>query len=65
MLVKLGDVWVDPSKVIMLEPGETISVITESKSSRTLGDIDIFASIINNAIGQSYGGQDEEVAGST
>lgn len=63
MLVKLGEVWVDPTKVVMLEPSDMVSVITETRSSRTLGDIGEFAAIINNAIGQSFGGQDEENSG--
>jgi len=60
MLVKLGDVWVDPTKVVMLESGISIAVVTETRSALSVGDIDEFASIINNAVGQSYGGEDEE-----
>jgi len=60
MLVKLGNVWVDPTKVIMLEPGMSIAIVTETRSSLSAGEIDNFANIINSAVGQSYGGEDEE-----
>lgn len=63
MLVKLGDMWVDPTKVVMLEPGLSIAIVTETRSALSAGDVDDFASIINNAVGSSYGGQDEEETG--
>lgn len=71
MLVKLGDVWVDPAKVVFLESSpvnadtddsiaDRICIMTDKGSSRTLGNIDEFASIVNNAVSQSFGGQVEE-----
>jgi hypothetical protein len=71
MLVKLGDIWVDPTKVVLLEPyaihagmksSETslVNIVTEKHASSTTGGIDTFAAIINNSVGQSYGGEVEE-----
>jgi hypothetical protein len=60
MLVKLGDVWVDPTKVVMLEPGLSVAITTETRSALSAGGIDDFAAIINNSVGQTYGGGDEE-----
>ena len=64
MLVKLGDVWVDPTKVVMIEhSGLDIAIVTETRSGLSTGNIDDFAAIINNAVGSSYGGVDEEETG--
>lgn len=61
MLVKLGDVWVDPVKVVIIDHSDSvISIITETKSVSSSGNADNFASIVNNAIGQSYGDENEE-----
>lgn len=60
MLVKLGNVWVNPHRVSFLEIfGDDVTIITTEGSTRTSGDIDEFASIVNSA-GQSFGGEDEE-----
>lgn len=63
MLVKLGDVWVDPSIVAFIEPelGRVTVVTTEGRFTNE-GDVDAYAAIINNA-GQSYGGSDEAPEG--
>jgi hypothetical protein len=72
MLVKLGNVWVDPSRVSFMEPSvvhddlmdslsEIIAIKTQDGATRSAGNLDEFAAIINNAIGQTYGGGDEEV----
>lgn len=59
MLVKLGDIWVDPAKVVLMEPNmEKICIVTPDGSTTTSGDINTFASIINNS-GQSFGGENE------
>lgn len=62
MLVKLGDVWVDPSRVEFLEPSLdkssiSISIVTPDRSTQSNGSIDDFASIINEALApkQSWG----------
>lgn len=86
MLVKLGNLWVDPFKVegirsqSSFEEGENtflgsdnsfgVAVFTAAESGiivatcPSIADANIlrdeFASIINNAVGQSYGGEDEE-----
>lgn len=70
MLVKLGNSWVNPERISFLEPAinrdnignslaEVISIVTMDGSTRTAGNIDEFASIVNNALGQSYGGENE------
>lgn len=59
MLVKLGDVWVDPTQVVFIDPGEhRVSIMTTKGCANTLGNADDFASIVNKA-GQSFGGEDE------
>jgi hypothetical protein len=72
MLVKIGDKWVDPSDVSLINP-LTSSVEILIKSQPNLGFVkvgsftfeedsnkkaDEFASIVNNALGQSYGGEE-------
>lgn len=89
MLVKLGNLWVNPTKVegirvhYSLEDGEekftgsdfsfAISIFTGAESGLiaefcpTSTDanilLDNYAAIINNAVGSSYGGADEEEIG--
>lgn len=86
MLVKLGNVWIDPIKVegcrvnCSLEEGNktylgsehsfSVSIFTAAESGiiaafcPTVIDAnalrDEYAAIINNAVGQTYGGADEE-----
>ena len=61
MLVKLGDVWVDPTKVIIMEPGMSVSILTEGRCSMSAGNINDFAEIINKALStQTFGGDNEE-----
>lgn len=74
MLVKLGNVWVDPIQVIFISCGKdhvSISVkedgyvgamtIASPESWEEAESLrDEYAAIINNAVGQSYGGGDEE-----
>lgn len=56
MLVKLGVVWVDPSKVDAIE-GEFVFVSGRALDSRC-PDIDTLADIVNSAlVVQSYGGE--------
>lgn len=74
MLVKLGDMWVDPKQIIFIVTRSN-SVCVSVKEDGFIGAMSVaqtesleqaellrddFAAIINNAIGQSYGGQDEE-----
>lgn len=58
MLVKIGNVWVDPTKVISLHARY---VTTTENCIELGGDFDSYAAIINNALQvQSYGGEQEE-----
>lgn len=53
MLVKLGDVWVDPRRIDFLEPqqdGISVSIVTPDKASITKGNIGDFAKIVNEAL---------------
>lgn len=64
MLVKLGNVWVNPNIVESIYSDSMESITSFDTVSRsylaTIGDkCDEFASIVNNAIGQSFGGDDE------
>lgn len=66
MLVKLGDVWVDPVKVEAIYADSqgkntTIDLVTRSYLGSEEGRVDEYAAIINNAVGQSFGGSDEEI----
>jgi len=56
MLVKLGEVWVDPTKVVSLHG---TFVTTTENCIDVHGNIDEFAAIINNSIGQTYGGEED------
>lgn len=69
MLVKLGNVWVDPNKVSSLDLvlvkdqagdlGGMVQIKVDSSYIRTAGDISEFAVIINDALNsQSYGGEE-------
>lgn len=65
MLVKLGNIWVDPIKIEVIYAHSTGDNTTVDISGRsylacTEGMADEFAAIINNAIGQSYGDGNEE-----
>lgn len=73
MLVKLGKVWVDPQKVTAIhavyEQREIYIIVPERNlfnkyDKATVDELDNFcdeyAAIINNAAGQSYGGEDVE-----
>lgn len=61
MLVRLGNIWVDPHKIVSLEPLiDRVEITTTENSFCTEGDADKFASIINNVAGQSYGGTEDE-----
>jgi len=69
MLVKLGDIWVDPSKVesVACEKKEgNVCIVTERHSYLSIPEnidsaLDEFAAIINNALNtQSFGGEIEE-----
>lgn len=75
MLVKLGEFWVDPRQVIFINSSSNsvcLSVkeggyvggltIFEADSAEEAKEVrDNFANIINNAMGQTFGGEDEEV----
>lgn len=64
MLVKLGEVWVDPTKVEGLSFDDGLMRISTAHhiyhTNITTESINDSAAIINNAVGQSYGGEDEE-----
>lgn len=75
MLVKLGEIWVDPAQVEILEPRiitptnpdgnsvimQMVAIVTQDRSTESVGDIDEFASIINSALqSQSFGGESDE-----
>ena len=74
MLVKLGDVWVDPVRVVTIHPSyydvhasirdqyqaaffKLGSFPSEDEAKNGANE---YAAIINNAVGSSYGGVDEE-----
>ena len=68
MLVKLGNVWVNPNTVDGIETSErngqiVFNVVTEKRSYTSYPNpeqtIDSYAAIINTA-GQSFGGDDNE-----
>lgn len=71
MLVKLGDMWIDPNKVWAINPiikneQSIIELVTENQIYDILTNEnnkpDTFAAIINNT-SQSYGGEDEKSEG--
>lgn len=60
MLVKLGEVWVDPAKVEALD-GEFVVTASRSLDSRC-SDIDSMAAIVNESlVVQSFGGEIPDV----
>lgn len=77
MLVKLGNIWVDPQQVIFITASSNIvsmsvkedgfvgafPIYAAESQELALGFRDEFAAIINNAVGQTYGGGDEEETG--
>lgn len=63
MLIQLGDIWVDPLKVISMTSiaGEMISITTTEGVLDAKGDAYLFASQINEAVAtQSFGGEVNE-----
>lgn len=72
MLVKLGDIWVDPQQVIFImansnvvsmsvkEDGYIGAMPVYTAESKEQAELlrDEYAAIINNSVGQSYGGED-------
>lgn len=63
MLVKLGNVWVNPNEVVSLESlfENKVAVVTRYSLVDAYGKADEFAAIVNKAIQvQSYGGEPEE-----
>lgn len=76
MLVKLGEVWVDPSQVVFITAQSyavsiamkegyigSVSIFTAESREMAVAFRDDFAAVVNNALStQSYGGESEESA---
>lgn len=61
MLVKLGNAWVDPIKVVNINPDG--GVMTTEGMMPIEGNPDDFASIINSSLQtQTFGGGEDEAA---
>lgn len=65
MLIKLGDAWVDPTKVEIIAPEDNgeVSIAGENFFHESVGDADDFASIVNGSLNQQSFGGDGETQG--